>query len=88
MKICPKCESDNVIMIQYSYTSKYHYDGVSEYNCRDCGYRQGRWCGQELKDKECERVFCSGGSHPTEIYLDDNTRDRICEGQEATRQED
>lgn len=57
--------------IQYSYSSKYHYDGVSEFQCK-CGYRQGRWCGEELHGHEVERVFCDGKhGHPIEVDLDD-----------------
>lgn len=33
------------------------YDGISEYNCQECGLRIGRWSGLELKDNEMERRF-------------------------------
>ena len=48
-------------MIEYGYMMSEHYsehyDGISEYNCKKCGYRQGRWTGNELKDGELELVF-------------------------------
>lgn len=52
MKKCLKCQSENVIGIEYDYLSKNHYDGISEWRCQDCGYRENRFTGQELKDGE------------------------------------
>jgi hypothetical protein len=43
-----------VIGIQYDYNSPQHYDGISEWMCPFCGYREGRWTGRELKDGELE----------------------------------
>lgn len=54
---CPKCRSKNLIGIEYSYDSECRYDGISEFLCGDCGYRKGRWTGNELKDDEHEPPF-------------------------------
>lgn len=54
MEKCPDCESKNISACEYAYTSPEHYDGVSEWHCEDCGYRQGRWSGKELKEGEIE----------------------------------
>ncbi len=50
---CPKCGSTNIIGVEYAYDSPYYYDGVSEWQC-ECGYREGRFSGRELKDGEYE----------------------------------
>ena len=57
MNQCPKCDSKNIVMIEYWYTHPERYDGVSEYECKDCGYRQGRWSGKELKGDEYEKRY-------------------------------
>ena len=44
-------------MIEYGYPCPESYDGISEYRCQDCKYRQGRWTGNELKEGEIEPVF-------------------------------
>lgn len=65
-KKCLKCKT-NMVMVEYDYTSKQHYDGVSEHWCKKCGYRMGRWCEQELKGDEVERRHCNGAqNHPKE----------------------
>jgi hypothetical protein len=46
-----------VIGIEYSYESPDRYDGISEYQCADCGARFGRWSGKHLKDGESEPRF-------------------------------
>lgn len=61
MKKCPKCESTNIIACEYWYGSPERYDGISEYQCKDCHYRQGRWTGQELKDGEVESRYGERG---------------------------
>ena len=33
------------------------YDGISEWNCPDCGYREGRWSGRELVGDEREARY-------------------------------
>lgn len=44
------------IGVEYGYDAPAgcHYDGVSEWRCPDCGYREGRWSGRELADGEFE----------------------------------
>lgn len=54
---CKKCGSTNIFMVEYSYESPEHYDGVSEILCRDCGVRIGRWSGKELMPGEAEKQF-------------------------------
>lgn len=48
MERCPRCHSNHIETIEYSYQNPEHYDGFSEWKCQDCGYRQGRWTGKEL----------------------------------------
>ena len=55
--ICPKCGSSDLIGEEYYRDTKEHYDGVSEYNCRKCGTRIGRWSGNILKYGELEPVY-------------------------------
>lgn len=67
---CPKCDGVGTLCIgvEYSYDTKYRYDGVSEWRCENCGYREGRFCGRELKEHEMEPPFCRGKhNHPIEI---------------------
>lgn len=59
---CPKCQSTNVIGIEYCLTSPNHYDGISEIQCRECNKRYGRWTGKELENGEEELRF--GTSYP------------------------
>lgn len=60
---CPKCGSLNIAMVEYFDPSekripfKHQYDGISEYVCEDCKYREGRWSGRELKGDDYERKF-------------------------------
>jgi hypothetical protein len=42
------------IGVEYGYNHPARYDGVSEWNCPDCGYREGRWSGKALADGEYE----------------------------------
>lgn len=74
MKKCPKCGRTKIVGVEYAYGSKYRYDGVSEWVCVNskCGYRQGRFCGNELKGREVEPVLCTHkGLHPLTIELND-----------------
>lgn len=50
-KKCPRCKGE-VWMVQYDYDNPQHYDGISEFACKDekCGWRVGRWSGIELKE--------------------------------------
>jgi hypothetical protein len=44
-----------VIGCEYTYDNPNRYDGVSEWRCPDCDYREGRWSGKELKGAEFEK---------------------------------
>lgn len=46
-----------LIGVEYAYGSPNRYDGVSEWLCPDCGYREGRWTGRELAEGESEPRF-------------------------------
>lgn len=70
---CPDCKA-GVMMVQYAPSDKYHYDGVSEYECKkQCGWRIGRWCGARLIGAEVEPAFCEGraNGHPRVYNLQD-----------------
>lgn len=58
---CTHCGSDKIIGIEYGYGSnippRHQYDGISEIRCQECGYREGRWSGRELKEEDYERVY-------------------------------
>jgi hypothetical protein len=62
---CPKCGEDPMVGVQYGRLAmkgeECHYDGVSEWWCPSCKYRQGRWSGKELAENEHEPPF--GGEH-------------------------
>lgn len=69
---CPKC-GDEVWMVEYDYANPEHYDGTSEYACKQaltgegknpCDWRVGRFCGKPLAPKEIERRYCTGIGHP------------------------
>lgn len=51
------CENPKLITIEYHWESPNHYDGISEYACENCKYRQGRWSEKELKEGEEETVY-------------------------------
>ena len=61
MQTCPKCKSKNIISCEYWYDNPERYDGISEYMCKDCEYRQGRWTGKELKSGYIEPRLGRGG---------------------------
>lgn len=63
MNKCPKCNSENIIGVQYIFTSQ-DYDGISEYKCSDCNYRQGRWSEIELEEGFIEKRY---GGKPIKI---------------------
>lgn len=44
-----------VVGVEYEYGDPYRYDGVSEWRCPHCGYREGRWSGKALAVGESER---------------------------------
>lgn len=60
-----------MVSVEYSLDSKYHYDGVSENACVNalkenptCANRIGRFCHRQLEDGEVEPPFCKGQKHP------------------------
>ena len=57
MNKCTKCGSTNIIGVEYGYPHPEQYDGISEWKCQDCGYREGRWSGKWLQDDEIEKRF-------------------------------
>jgi len=48
------CDNPQLIMVEYGYPHPEQYDGISEYRCKTCGYRQGRWSGKELVGDDYE----------------------------------
>jgi len=68
---CFDCGGE-MVHVEYSHDSKYHYDGISENACVNtlsknptCTNRKGRWCGKTLAPNEVEFPFCDGRPHPT-----------------------
>lgn len=57
MKQCPRCNFTNIIAMEYGYLHPFHYDGISEYKCLECNYRQGRWTKKQLTKDEYEKPF-------------------------------
>lgn len=52
---CGSCEGKvEAIAVEYAYDDCNHYDGISEWECVQCGRREGRWSGRILKDGESE----------------------------------
>ena len=54
---CPFCgNNDGNILVEYwggdKNIAKYHYDGVSEGQCRACRSRWNRWTLEKLEDDE------------------------------------
>lgn len=47
----------NLIGVEYPYGDPQRYDGVSEWRCPFCGYREGRWTRKELQEGEVETRF-------------------------------
>ena len=52
---CKKCNSDNIVFVEYAWDHPEHYDGVSEVDCLACGARFGLWSGKELGPDESEK---------------------------------
>ena len=50
----PTTHFSRVIGIEYSYDHPEHWDGVSEWMCPDCGYREGRFTGNALAEGDFE----------------------------------
>lgn len=53
MDECPYCHGE-MIGVEYSYDSPYHYDGISEWDCLKCNKRFGRWSKKVLGENEYE----------------------------------
>ena len=51
---CKKCNSENVVLVEYAPGHPDRYDGISEIVCKDCNARFGRWSGKELMEEEME----------------------------------
>lgn len=53
------------IGIEYPYGHPDRYDGVSEWNCPDCGARWGQFSGKILTGDQCEsrRAVYAGFGH-------------------------
>jgi Zn ribbon nucleic-acid-binding protein len=62
---CPRCGERTIVGIEYAYGDREHYDGVSEWRCVTCGYRQGRWTGRELGEGDVELRFGGDSKGPT-----------------------
>ncbi len=62
---CPKCDRP-MIAVEYDYSHRDHYDGVSEYFCEyGCGIRVGRWTLRILERDATEPPY--GGGHPASV---------------------
>lgn len=51
------CGLKHLIGIEYPWTHPEYYDGVSEWKCRSCNRRWGKWSGRELKEGEVEKRY-------------------------------
>ena len=54
---CPKCGNENICGIEYAWDHPEYYDGISEWRCLACSYRQGRWSGKELLNGDTEKRY-------------------------------
>lgn len=54
---CPKCGSHEIGGVEYAYHHPERYDGISEWYCLKCTYREGRWSGKELAEGEAEKRY-------------------------------
>ena len=45
------CDREHIVGIEYWYGHPARYDGISEWCCRSCKRRWGRWSGRELLDE-------------------------------------
>jgi len=62
---CGKCGGTEWIGVEYSWDSPQHYDGVSEWKCKQCGTRYGRWSNKILKDGEVEERYGKRKKRPS-----------------------
>lgn len=65
MERCVKCGNSEIIGVEYPHGTPERYDGISEYLCPSCGYRQGRWTGEQLKKGQVESRHGERGVVPT-----------------------
>ena len=61
MEACPKCQAKNIVGVEYHGLHPQRYDGISEWMCLSCKYRQGRWTGKELTRGFVEPRLGRGG---------------------------
>ena len=52
--VCPTCHGAQVTGVEYARDHPQHYDGVSEWQCDQCGTRWGRWSRRILAPQETE----------------------------------
>lgn len=71
---CPRCDADAWLGVEYAYGEPERYDGISEWRCQTCGYREGRWSHRALADGEPEPRY--GIGRPTRQQVRDLARDR------------
>lgn len=60
-KNCSRCSSTCVTGVEYGYPNRERHDGVSEWQCQECNYREGRWTGKEIHDGELESRYGERG---------------------------
>jgi hypothetical protein len=56
-----------LIGVEYAYPHPDRHDGVSEWQCRGCGSRWGRWTGNVLVDGETEPRFGQRRGEPAGV---------------------
>ena len=61
MKKCVDCGTEGLIGIEYDWTTRESYDGISEWECPACGSRRGRWTGEKIPDGYVESRFGQRG---------------------------
>lgn len=59
MEDCPEC-GGKMWGMEYTHNCQAHYDGVSEWQCCNCGIRVGRWTGRILGENELEWPYGKG----------------------------
>jgi hypothetical protein len=52
--------------VEYAYGHPERYDGISEWECKVCGLRLGRWTGRRLAGNQIEPRF-GRGDRPVEF---------------------
>ncbi len=54
-KLCRKCGSTKIVLVEYPWDHPEHYDGISEIKCLVCEARFGRWSEKQLGPDEYEK---------------------------------